>query len=429
MSDLSSPYAGPSATDDDISYTASPGERAGQGASGRSKRGLLLGVIALFVVLGGLVYLLRPKPEIVDQVVEIPIVRVLPARETSVALTATSQGNVMPRQEIDLVPEVAGKIVAVSPAFISGGIFGRGEVLIQIDPRDYANEVTRAEAAVASARQQLTREQAEADQAARDWQDLGLGGEPSALALRKPQLAQARAELLAAQAQLESARLALERTRLRAPFDGQVREKRADVGQYVTPGAALGRIFSTDMAEIRLPLTDRQLASIALPGSGQLSDGPLVDLSEVGGPGRWTARIVRTEGVIDPASRVVFAVASVDDPYGLKSRREKPLRIGSFVQARIEGRVLESVIEIPRIALLEGKTVLVVDGSDHLEMRSVSVARTTPQLALISDGLKQGERVIVSPIEYPVDGMKVRIDDQNVAALPAAAGLTEGRTP
>ncbi len=167
------------------------------------------------------------------------------ARPQAVRLNVHSQGVVAPRTEINLVSEVAGKIDHVHPAFAAGGFFKKGEVLLTIDPRDYDLAVTKIQAEVAEARKELLREEAEAEQAAREWQALGDGGEASDYVLRKPHLEERRAKVAAARADLAEARLKRARCELRAPFAGRVREKKADIGQYVTAGETLAHIYGS----------------------------------------------------------------------------------------------------------------------------------------------------------------------------------------
>ncbi|MCI0438277.1 MAG: efflux RND transporter periplasmic adaptor subunit [Chloroflexi bacterium] len=195
---------------------------------------------------------------------ELPEVRVIRVEPRTVRLNVDSQGIVAPRAETDLVSEVAGRVVKVAPSFAAGGFFKWGEVLVAIDPRDYEFAVTKAQAQVVEARRALLQEQAEVEQARSDWKALG-EGKPTDFALRKPHLAEAQAKLAAAEAELKLARLNLERTELRAPFDGRVREKKVDVGQYVTQGSALARLYAADIAEVRLPLAIDQLAYLDLP--------------------------------------------------------------------------------------------------------------------------------------------------------------------
>lgn len=388
---------------------------------------LLGGVALIFVVMTS-----KPKPQRGRPEIPAPSVRVIEAQPTSVQINVDTQGTVTPKREIDVVAEVGGKIIEVAPKFVSGGYFKKGDVLIRIDPRDYEYALTRAEAQLASAKQRLALEEAEAEQARRDWVALGEVGEPTPLVLREPQLAEARANLNSAQAQLLDAKLDLERATIRAPFDGRVREKRADLGQYVNPGAGLGRVFSTDIAEIRLPLTDRQLSYLGLPYRPQ-DDVPAVPVTIratfAGKLHEWRAYIHRTEGAIDERSRVLYAVAEVIDPYSLLSDRSDvvPLSMGLFVEAEISGNQYDNVFALPRSALREANQLILVDEDEKLKFITVDVLRSDRETAYIQSGLTTGARVMSSVLENPVDGMIVRIydDEQTGREEPSISARKE----
>jgi len=326
------------------------------------------------------------------------------AKRQDVRLTVQTQGEARPQTEIDLVPEVGGKIVYVSPNFIEGGIFKKGETLIRVDPSDYNVAVVRAQAAVAQAEQVLAREIAEGDIARTDYEELGRG-EPSALALRVPQKQQAQAALQAANADLENARLQLSRTRVLAPFTGRVRTKASDMGQFVTPGSRLGRIFSTDVVEVRLPFTDADMAKIDLPIAFMTRDRaaatPVVLSAIIGGVRQnWNGYIMRTEATYDTQSRALFAIAEVFDPYGEgMSQNGVPIAPGLFVDANIEGKIFPNAIVIPRDGLRVEDEIYTVDDKGKASIRKVSVLDATAERAVLSSGVEAGELVVLSPME------------------------------
>ena len=111
----------------------------------------------------------------------------------------------------------------------------------EIDPSDYESAVARAEFTLEQARLSLAQEEARGEQAKKEWSSLSKG-EASPLALREPQLQAEAANVEWAEAALDKARRDLDRTTIRAQFAGMVREKRADVGQYVTV-RVLRRLF------------------------------------------------------------------------------------------------------------------------------------------------------------------------------------------
>lgn len=202
----------------------------------------------------------RKKPQPAVSAVD-----VLTLETRSFPVNITTQGTVTAHTETTLIAQVAGEITTISPRFRAGSFFQKGELLLQIDPRDYEVAVTLAESSLAQARLSLSQEQARSKQARRDWQRLGEAGEPGELVLRKPQLKTEQAKVAAAEGQLAQAKLNLERTRIKAPYEGYLLEKNVDLGQYVNPGNSLGKIFAVDYAEVRLPLKSSQLSLVSLP--------------------------------------------------------------------------------------------------------------------------------------------------------------------
>ena len=376
-------------------------------------------ILLVFVILGGGLNALKKKPEVKKRSRPVLAVRASIAVSDTVQLKVNVQGESRPRTEIDLVPEVAGKIVYVSPKFISGGLFAKGDVLYRIDPADFNVAVVRAEAAVARAQQILLREQSEGAIARLDWDDLGGGKEATDLTLRKPQLLEAQAGLQSAQADLDNANIRLRRAAVTAPFNGRVREKVADIGQYVNPGARLGRIFSTDIAEVRLALSDADIARIDLPLAyvAKSRDAALdVKLSAIiGGKVRiWNGKIMRTDAAYDPQTRSMFAIAEVVDPYGKGAADGNyPMSPGLFVDAQIEGKTLEGVIIIPRDALRPNDKVYTVNQDGIAKIHDVDVLDTNPERAALLGGITPGALVIVSPMEQSQINYKFRALDVN----------------
>lgn len=380
--------------------------------------GLILLSIALVVVL--VMVAKGKRPEKKDQVQAAILVDAIDAEVRTLNFVVSSQGTVKPRTETTLVSEVSGKVVAVSPDFVAGGFFRKGDVLLQIDPSDYETAVKRAEAALASRQAKLADETARSEQALKDWTNLGRTGVPSDLVLRKPQLLDAQANVSAAEADVQKARRDLRRTRIDVPYDGLVKQKLVDIGQYVTPGTRLGVSFAIDTAEIRLPLSKDDIAYLDLPSAteAEVATFPqaLLKSTEAGKVHSWQAEIIRTEGVVDETSRVIYAVAQVVDPYGVlgKSTQEE-LKVGTFVSAEIQGVAAENVVVLPRYALQADNTVLVANDDRQLEIRPVTVLRSEPRLVYITDGLKGGEKVVTTTLEAPIPGTRLTINGESSA--------------
>jgi RND family efflux transporter MFP subunit len=330
----------------------------------------------------------------------------------TVALKVQTQGEVRPKTEIDLVPQVAGRVVYVADEFAEGAEFDPDTTLIKIDDTDYKFAVVRAQAQVAAARTVLERELANAQIKRDEWKVKKNNKEPTPFALNEPQVEEARAMILSAEAQLDEAQLALARTTIKVPFKGRVRVKNVGLGQYVTPGIALGRVFSTNTIEVRLPLTDSQLFVLNLPMGFVAGDdnAPTVMLRANVGKREysWKGRIVRTQAAVDQQTRLIYAFAEVEDPYAISEESSMPLAVGLFVTAEIEGADEQFALTIPRLALRNDDEVYVINDEERLEIRQVDVLSTSEEWVLLTGGVKEGEQVVTSTIPAAVDGMRVQ---------------------
>jgi len=354
------------------------------------------------------------------------------------AIVVASQGTVEPRTRTNLVSEVSGQVVSVSPAFVAGGFFRKGDVLLQLDDLDYRAAVSRAEAAVAAARSQLELERGQGDVAQREWDRMSESERvrirARELYLRKPQMAEAVARLESAEADLEQARTDLSKTTIIAPYDGLVSAKNTDIGQYVTTGAAIAETFAVDYAEVRLPIPEGKIAFLDLPaatsnfaGNGDLANAPEVDLvSRIGSRDyHWTGNLTRTEGVLDTRTRVLFSVVQVEDPYNLYDNGDgwsrEPLRIGTYVTASIKGKVLEDVVVLPRYTLQANNVIWTADTEGRLRPKDVDVLTINGDDVYISGGLENGDRVILTRLENPLNGALVQVNTMESSGLSLQA--------
>jgi RND family efflux transporter MFP subunit len=352
-----------------------------------------------------------------------PLVRTVEARPQKLRLSVRTHGSVEPRTESDLVPEISGPVVWMSPSLATGGFFEAGEVLLRIDPADARLALEKARAALARAESQRALAAKELERRR------GLAAQNVASASQLDDAANADriadAALREARAQRASAQRDLERTEIHAPYTGRVRSEAVDVGQFVSRGSPIAKLFAVDYAEIRLPVSDADLAHLELPAyyrGEQGVRGPDVTLhAELAGARRtWQGYVVRTEGEFDPHTRMMRLVARVDDPYARESAERTPLPLGLFVEAEIAGREVPDAVVLPRAALRDARHVLVLDAEDRLHLREVQVLRSTQDEVVIGSGLAAGERVCTSPLETVVDGMRVRVAGQ-VPPAPVGA--------
>lgn len=374
---------------------------------------VLLPILILLAAGGATALLVVFKPEATEVAVERPIasVKVLTMQPESVQLTVRSQGTVLPRTESDLSAEVSGRIIEVADAFRAGGSFRKGDVLLKIDPADYEAAVAASRADLANAELALAQEAALAEQAAADWTALGQG-EAGDLTLRKPQLAQAKAAIESARANLKRAERDLARTELTTLFDGRVLRTAADLGQYVSaaPATPVARIFATDRAEIRLPVTAREAERLDTNDRDPRS----ITLQKANTPNSptWTARVARIEATIDPDTRLLYVVAVLDNPFEPTPKHPESLRRGQFVTAEIQGRVLDNAYVLPRYALRGSNSVYVVSEANTLETRGVVIAQSDAEQVIVTNGLTPGDRIALSPIAYYVENMPVEVIEE-----------------
>jgi RND family efflux transporter MFP subunit len=373
-------------------------------------------LILLLAALGAVVLVkLREEPAKMAQTNPGLLVETVSLVRQSERAIVHATGSVEPLREISVVAEVNGKLIWVSPRFVEGGFFRKGESLLEIDPRDYHLRIQMAEAELARARTGLQTEEEQSAIAQREWDQLELSdkGTPGPLVLRQPQLDSANAALAAARANLELARLNIERTRIIAPFAGRIRSKKVDQGEYIRSGNSLAIFAGTDQAEIVVPLSLADLRWLDIPtaGSGKKGSNCTISAQIDGHSYRWQGAISRTFGEIDHGSRMAKIAIVVDDPYNLSTEGPEyaiPLNNGLFVDIEIEGASLGEVVKIPRNALREGDTVWLVTEDNRLEIRPVDVLRRQRRSLLIAEGLRGGERLILTNISGAAPRMKLR---------------------
>ncbi len=370
---------------------------------------LFLGLGVAWLVLTG-----KPKLEVQPQDDPLkPVVSVIVTEPRDMVLAVTTQGTVEARRRISLVAQVGGKVAGVAENFVEGAFFEAGDVLLTIEPEDYEFAIARAQSQVAAAEQRVAEERGRNRQAKREWRELG-SSEANALFLREPQLKAAEAALSAAQADLAAAELALARTLITVPFSGRIESTSVDLGQYMTPGTPLAEAYGIDIVEVRLPLSDKQLAALSLPlhGSVELSR-PVTLSTEFGGrQWQWSGEIRRIDAVVDRDSRVVHAVAEVDNPFAPTSTGRPPLAPGMFVQADIVTPAISNLVQLPASALRSDNSLLIVSADEKLERQVVNVVRRTEDWVWVS-GLGANLRIVGEQTPLLMAGLSVDVEPVN----------------
>jgi len=362
---------------------------------------------------------MKQQPEKKEQKVSAPLIETITATLVTTPLTIQSNGIFKPKHQTNLVAEVSGRVISLSEVFASGGIVKKGNVLAQIDDSDYQAALIDAQANLQRAQATLDEEVARGKVAKKEWQGT-TSALPPELGLRKPQLAREQASLRSAQAALARAQRNLERTKIVAPYDSLINKRMVDLGQFVTTGSNLGVISSYNVGEIRLPMSN---SDYNLLGDDILGASVVLTRVENAQTKQWHATIVRDEGVIDEASRMVYLVAQVTTPYALEDK----LKFGTFINATIASKQQRQLVVLPSYLYKEGK-IATVDSDNILHITTVELFRRDKNNVYISDGLAAGQKVALTKVEHLYEGMEVRLTIDQPAEPqdePAALAVVE----
>lgn len=353
----------------------------------------------------GLFWATRPEPEKSESPRHRLAVEVIGAQRLEPEVFLPVRGRVRALWTSEVASEVGGAVIEVHPEFRAGGVVRAGEVLVRIDPSDARTALAAAEAEYAGAAVELTQEEARAEQAKRDWEELGAAGEPSALTLRGPQLAQARSRLEAARSHQDQAQRNFARTEIRAPFDARIVGVATERGSVLAAGSPVATMHPVDRFEIALPVPVDQLDRIDLASRPQAVLG--LDLTS--GRREWTATVVRSVGEVDAATRSVDLIGEIvrEDPAA--SLVEDPLAPGLFLEGRLQARSPGPRLRIPRAALVTEGSVFVVDGAGRLQRRQIVSDHRDADFVYVREGLGEGERVVVTTLQGAVPGMEVEV--------------------
>lgn len=370
---------------------------------------ILLGVAGLKVMSG-----LKPEPQRQKPHKQGLLVETMELRLTDHQVSIDAVGTVSADQEMNLTPQVSGRVTWMSPSLVPGGFFSAGEILFKIEPDDYLLAVEQAKAEVAQAQVALAKEQEQSRIAQAEWERINLPdkGAPGPLVTREIQLRQQEAILAAAQAGLSKARLNLQRTEIKAPFNGRVRERNIAPGQFLISGSSVGRFAGTDRAEINVSLPVDQLRWLAIPGPNQ-QNGSTADIylsadEQFYGQGQ----VVRSLGEIDPTSRTATVVLSVTDPYRLNSNQHLPnLPYGQFVKVVLKGQTLNSVIALPRDALHPEDRLWLIDDNSRLKYVKADILKREKDQVIISNDQLAGAQLILTNLSGAAEGTLLRVID------------------
>ncbi len=380
-------------------------------------------VAAGFLAAGILGFILlqvfAPQSQQVEREVNAPLVQIHTLSMDNGPLPVRGNGPVRPRAQVTLTAQVSGEIVEVSPALVTGGSFNAGETLARIDPRPYRAALDQAEADrqarqadLAFAERQLQRDQqlTQSGAASERRRDETLN-----------QRDRARAQIAGLDALIASRVIDLERTAITAPFDGRVFTEQVDAGSIVMPGNEIARIYATDIFEIVVPLSDLEAGLIPGLWETERTQAPsaVVTLQYRGHIYAWDGYVDRVEAGIDPDTRTIDVVVRVANPTRpgrlVDPGRSAPLvdpppmLVGTYAGVEIAGLELTYAL-IPRAALRNDNTVWLVNGDETLRVVTVDVVQDQgTQVAIRSEELGSGDRLVITELAIASDGLRVRV--------------------
>jgi RND family efflux transporter MFP subunit len=378
---------------------------------------LFISLLVIVLGLGVATYITHkaPKAQKRAPVKAIPVVEVQVVEPGDHRITVPAMGTVVPAREVTLRAQVSGKVLSLHPEFIKGGYIKENDEILKIDPVDYQLTVTLAEAKVKDAESALELAEEEANAAKEEWRLLNENtantkDAPPPLVAKEPQLAAAQAKLKAEQAELKQAELDLKRTSVRAPFNGIVRSKSVEVGSLVTPQDPLAELVGVDEYWIQVSVPIDYLRWISVPNRKGKKESQVRVVHRSGY--QRTGEVIQLLGDLETEGRMARILVAVKDPLGLNDSDQsiRPLLIGEYVRVEIEGSPLSQVFRIPRVALRENDTVWVVGEDSTLDIRPVTTIWRDTQTVFLDQGLDPGDRVIVSDLAAPVEGMKIRME-------------------
>lgn len=320
-----------------------------------------------------------------------------------------STGTTTPITQTVLTSEVGGEVIYRSKKFSEGSSVISGEILAKIDDTDLQLQYKNALLQLASAEVQFAVQQAEAEIAQEAWDQVG-EGIPQELATKKPQLKQAKAALEVAKAQVQSAEKKLNKTEITAPYTGRIQNINIDLGSTIIPGQPVGSMYTSNEIEVTLSVKDSDLQFLDIPMDGRKlnpDQKSIVIIKSLykGEMQEWAGNLERVDGVIDPMTRMIKLIANFKNNF---IEETKPiLPIGLFVEAEINGKQLEDIFMIPNSALTPNDELLFLNQDDALEIRKVSVLTKMKNHILVKEGMKAGERVVVSKLSIATNGMLV----------------------
>ncbi len=376
--------------------------------------------IYILIISGILSYLLikfKPKPIKSEMTRTALPVSFITAKAKSTQIIIESEGILKPKIESSLVAEVSGSVTKIAENFYAGKYIEKGSMLFQIDPSYYYDRLKLAEFELAKAELFLEEQEALAKQALSDWEKFDYG-EPNELVLRKPQLKQAQAGLSSSIAKVNTAKRNLDKTIVIAPFSGYLLDRSVDLGTYVNGsllnGQGHAKMYAIGDGEIRLSINASEKKFLKINNNND--DALEINFFHPKSKKPIAFGTVdRVEATLNNQNRLNYCIGLIPSAFphpNLTSNSEnnenQKLERNQYLVAEIKGSILKSAFTIPDTALRQGLYIYVINNEDRLNRKKVKIAHKNPKSIIIIEGLKEGDRIVTSPVAYFSEGMLVK---------------------
>jgi RND family efflux transporter MFP subunit len=379
-----------------------------------------LGILVLAVVITSFIFLTEPTAQSEGATKQMAmLVEVTETEEGNFSPVLVATGTVEPVDDVIISARVGGEVIRRAPGFVPGGAVKKGEVLLQIDPADYRNNLELRRSELLQAQTELAVEMGRQEVAQKDLELVGgqtLSEEEKSLVLRQPQLDAVKARIKAAQAAVEQARLDLARTTIKAPFDAQIITQHVTTGSQVAVGEDLGRLVGISTYRIILSLPVSRLQWLRFPDSEDDRGSPV----QIRNSSAWPQGVFRTGflnskvGALDDQTRQARILVEVADPLAKDTASGPELILGTFVEARVQAEEIQNVVRLDRDYLRKNNTVWVMEDG-KLSIRNVEILLTDDQNAYIRKGLKGGEKVVITNLSTVAEGIPLRTEVDSMA--------------
>jgi RND family efflux transporter MFP subunit len=365
---------------------------------------ILLATLLLVLVLFTSTTEIRFKP----QEAQTPTVTSISLSGEDISIPIYSRAFIEPEFTIQIRSQVAGQVTAVSPGFLDGASFNKGDILVTIDDRLLRLEYSQAKAALEQAKVN------ELELEARFKANKNITKKSSPLAQGKPQLDAAIANTEAAREKVLFSKNQLENASIKAAFNGRIEKRFTHLYDQLQPGKAIANIYSTESFILKVSINQRQLN--LLSGSGQnLSDtisnpaNIAVELSQPDANEKLSASVTHIEKQLNQAQQLTLIVK-------LDEKFNEQVLPGSLYEVTLTGSALKNIVKIPVTALRQHNNIWLIE-NDQLNIHSANVIYRGKDYAYLTNTFNAAQKLITSNLSHVSEGMTVKEID-TPASLP-----------